>query len=210
MMACFLLKYRSMASAMKGHLAMKAVRFLAISMFATMLTTACPVPVQYPLEPEEENEPLQVNAEYTDPFVGTTLVTQATTPTLTIVVDDPNRDDYIAVKVLLNPQSTWSSDTESPKTLLTDSEISPLDILPPEDASNMEVPETTRRAEVELGGTPCPTVSPNAYDALLMVCLTDRKWQTPPPGYPDDNPCIPRDGYVDTYTVMVSCIPDEP
>jgi len=173
-------------------------------MTATTLTAGCPFPVQYPLEPDEENEPLVVNPKYTSPYVGQLDVVEGQTPIFTIVVDDPNRTDNIAVKIVEDPHLTWTPETDSPRTLLVDYEISSLDILAPEDASDMEVSDTTRRAFPELSETPCP-VGSDGDEVFVWVCLTDRSWQTPPAGHPNENPCIPRDGYVDSYPVVVKC-----
>ena len=204
-MACFLLKYRPMAHAPRINLVAKAVRLIPILMLATALNTGCPVPVQYPLEPDAGNQPLVVNSKYTSPYVGQLEVVEGETPIFTIVVDDPNPSDAIAVKIIKDPHLTWTPDTPSPKTLLVDYQISSLDILAPEDASNMEVSDTTRRAFPELSETPC-LAGDAGSTVYLWVCLTDRSWQTPPEGYPNEDPCIPRDGFGDFYGVVVSCI----
>ena len=191
-----------MASLKKGHLMMNAARFVAISMLATMLTTGCPIPVQYPLEPEEENEPPVINATYTVPYVVMEdPVDENATPELIIVVDDPNAGDDLKVKVIRNPQTVWLTDGQHD--VLLEEHIEPLDTLPPEDASNMGVSETTRRAALELQRTPCEE-GKGGSEANLLVCITDRSWDPPPSGHPND-PCIPRDGFVDKYTVVVTC-----
>jgi len=205
MMACFLLKYLPMADATRIHLVAKALRLMTILMLATAMNTGCPIPVQYPLEPDAGNQPLVVNSKYTSPYIGNLDVVEGQTPIFTIVVDDPNGNDDISVKVIKDPHLTWTPDTDSPKTLLVDYEISPLDTLSPEDASNMAVSDTTRRAFPELSETPCP-VGTAGDEVFIWVCLTDRSWQTPPPGYPNEDPCIPRDGFADYYGVIVTCI----
>ncbi len=203
-MAHFLLKYPVMASATRNGLVVKAARLIAIFMIATTMNTGCPVPVQYPLVPDAGNEPPVVSSQYTDPYVGEFDVIEGQTPILTIVVDDPNEGDDLKVKVLQDPHLTWAPDTASPKTLLVDYFITPLDIIAPDDASNMGVSETTRMAFPELSETPCP-VGSDGDSVFIWVCLTDGSWQTPPAGHPNDNPCIPRDGFVENYGFMVKC-----
>lgn len=204
-MAHLLLKYMPMACATRTNLVVRVARLLAILMIATTFNSGCPFPVQYPLTPDPENEPPVINPDYTDPYiVRANAVEEKETPIFTIVVDDPNADDELQVKVIRNVQLTWLP-TEEQHDILMQNYIEPLDMLPPEDASNMGVSATTRRAEIELERTPCVEGS-RGQQVFLWVCVTDRSWDPPPTGHPNENPCIPRDGFVDTYPVIVNCI----
>jgi hypothetical protein len=182
--------------------AAKALTLLLMTLTA-FTTAACPYPVQYPLEPEEENEPPVVNSKYTDPYVVEESVTEQETPIFTIVVDEPNPGDDLQVKIIKNIQQTWLP-TENQHYILLEDYIEPRDTLPPEDASNMGVSSSTRMAELELDRTPC-AVGSGGQQVFLWVCVTDRSWDPPPPDYPNENPCIPRGGFVDTYPVIVNC-----
>ncbi len=178
----------------------------------TAFATGCPFPVQYQLEPEEENQPPVVNEDYTDPYVVMREdLAEGTIPQFTIYVDDPNPSDTLQLKVVKNLQNTWfPQDPPVPHEVLkTDINIGPSYVLPPEDASNLGVSDTMRKRDFSLDVTPCPiTGGTSDYWVFLYVCVTDGVFQAPPPDHPNENPCIALNGYAVKYPVNVHCIPD--
>jgi hypothetical protein len=209
-MARFLLYFRTMATTPRTDLVRSATKALTI-LLMTLTTASCPYPVQYPLEPDEENEPPVINSEYTMPYiVMTDPVEELALPQFLIVVDDPNASDTLAVKIIKDLDQSWlpANPTVPHQVLVSDEYIRPVDTLAPEDASNMGVPETTRSKQISLRLTPCVTGSAG-QKVFLWVCVTDDAFEAPPVGYPNENPCIPHSGFVDTYPVVVSCIPQQ-
>jgi hypothetical protein len=208
-MARFLLEYLPMACTTRKHLVVKAASLLATMMLITSLTTGCPIPVQYPLVPDAGNEPPVVNRQYTVPY----MVMEAPVPEggdppkFTIVVDDPNPGDYLAVKIIKDLHQTWlpQNPTVQHELVLWDRSIGPLDTLAPEDASNMGVSPTTRSAILDLRINPCSAGSAGS-EVFLWVCVTDDVFEAPETDYPTEDPCIPKNGFVDHYPVIVTCI----
>lgn len=196
-----------MACATRKHLVVRVARVLAIFMIATTLNTGCPFPVQYPLVPDAGNEPPVINRQYTVPYmVMEDPVTEGgDPPTFTVVVDDPNPGDDLAVKIIKNLNQTWLNPEVQHELVFWDSSIVPLDMLAPETASNMGVSATTRSALLNLRINPC-SVGSAGSEVFLLVCVTDGVFEAPGPDYPTEDPCIPKNGFVDSYPVIVTCV----
>ncbi len=206
MMACFLLNSSPMTRpASIGSLRVLA-RCLAALMVMTISLPGCPIPVQYPITPDPENEPPVVNSEFSDPYIvmRDPVIIGGEPPTFVIVVDDPNPEDLLRVRVIKDLHETWfpTDPPQQHQLVLWDKSISPLDTLAPEDASNMGVSATTRRAEMDLLINPC---APGDIDVFLTVCVADSEYVAPDEDYPNEDPCIPRAGFVDLYPVIVLC-----
>jgi hypothetical protein len=206
----FLLNYLSMTCTTRIHLVVKVARFLAILMFTTTITTGCPIPVQYPLEPDAGNQPPVINRQYTVPYMvmDAPVIEGGDPPTFTVVVDDPNPGDDLAVKIIKNLDLSWLTPEEPHQLVFWDRSIVPLDTLAPEDASNMGVSSTTRSADLTLLINPCSAGSAG-QKVFLWVCVTDRVFDAPDSNYPNEDPCIPKTGFVDSYPVIVSCGTEE-
>ncbi len=206
----FLLKYLSMTHTTRTHLVVKVARFIAILMIATTTYTGCPIPVQYPLEPDAGNQPPVINRQYTVPYMvmKDPVIEGDPPPKFTVVVDDPNPGDELAVKIIKNLDQSWLNPLEPHELVFWDRAIVPLDTLAPEDASNMGVSSTTRSADLTLLINPCSAGSAG-QKVFLVVCVTDSVFDAPDSEYPNEDPCIPKNGFVDSYPVVVTCGADE-
>ncbi|MFH2006317.1 MAG: hypothetical protein ABI333_07015 [bacterium] len=170
-------------------------------------TVGCPVPVQYPLEPEETPMPPTVLPDWTHPYVGQLQVTEDEKPTFTVVVDEPNLSDVLEVKAVMGLDRAWSPDLGGEyRVMAEDIFVRPSDTLPPADASDMGVGPTVRKKDFTLTWTPCQLGSAGE-EPFILVCVTDGSgFQAPPAGHPNNNPCIPRESaFVDSYAVMILC-----
>jgi len=178
-----------------------------VAMLSLSAQGGCLYPPQFHKAPPEPNLPPVVDPAGTNPYYSGGTLVVGSRPVLTIRVYEHNLADTLYLKVVKNLSASMDPESEVPHlVLLSDVEIGPDDVPPPEEGA----PESLRSKQVELPVTPCPTPEAGTTP-VLTVCIADRSFVS----YPDTkDPCLPgnRDseddeerGYVARYSITYDC-----